>query len=257
MTKFEFNNTIVQNILQDLRSASEYIRIAVFQIHNEDVFTLLTEKLKHGVKVEIITLPYDSINTDVLTKVTALFEKLKSNGAHLYFCKWNVGDPERTSTAIGRWYSYHGKFIVTDKVAISLSANLTTKNELDCSLISNDAKMILHYNSKFDELFNLFIKDTDGCSGSIRNKILEANPNASELFKLPKVIETKTHEKHWIHHYPSAICPQSIKAEDGLFIAPFDIRGRNFYEEIIKSAEKFIFISTESFTDIDFADFSD
>lgn len=255
MTKFEFSNTVVQNILQELRSASKYIRIAVFQIHHDDIFTLLTEKLKQGVKVEIITLPYDSINLDVQAKVSALFEKLKSNGAQLHFCRWNVGDPERTSTAIGRWYSFHGKFIVTDKAAISLSANFTSKNELDCSLISDDAKMISHYNNKFDELFNLFVKDTEVYSGSIRKKILTASPGANELFRLPQVIETKTHEKHWIHHYPASLCPETIKAQDGLFIVPFDVRGRNFYEEIINSAEKFIFISTESFTDTDFADF--
>jgi cell fate (sporulation/competence/biofilm development) regulator YlbF (YheA/YmcA/DUF963 family) len=255
MNKFEFSNKVVENILQELRRASKYIRIAVFQIHHEDVFALLTEKLQQGVKVEIFTLPYDSINLNVQPKVTALFQKLKSNGAQLHFCRWNVGDPERTSTAIGRWYSFHGKFIVTDKSAISLSANFTTKNELDCSLISNDAKMIAHYNSKFDELYDLFIKDTNGYSGSIRKKILGANPNANGLFNLPKIIETKTHEKHWIHHYPSSLCPQSITTKDGLFIAPFDIRGRSFYEDIIKSAKKFVFISTESFTDTDFADF--
>ncbi len=255
MNKFEFSNKVVENILQELRRARKYIRIAVFQIHQEDVFALLIEKLKQGVRVEIITLPYDSINLDVQLNVTAHFEKLKSNGARLHFCGWNVGDPERTSTAIGRWYSFHGKFIVTDKSAISLSANFTTKNELDCSLISNDAKMISHYNFKFDELYNLFVKETDGYSGSIRKKVLEANPNASELFKLPKVIETKTHERHWIHHYPSSLCPQLVPAEDGLFIVPFDIRGRSFYEEKIKSAKKFVFISTESFTDTDFADF--
>jgi hypothetical protein len=255
MVKFEFSDKVVQTILQELRNASKYIRIAVFQIHLEDVFTLLTEKLKQGVRVEIITLPYDSINSDGRVKVTALFENLKSNGAQLHFCKWNVGDPERTSTATGRWYSFHGKFIVTDKTAISLSANFTDKSELDCSLISNDAKMISHYNTKFDELFNRFVKDTEGYSGSIRKEIVKANPSASDLFNLPKIIETKTHERHWISHYPSALCPQSIKVEDGLFIVPFDIRGRNFYEEIIKSAEKYIFISTESFTDTDFADF--
>jgi PLD-like domain len=108
MKIFEFSNKVVENILQELRRASKYIRIAVFQIHDEDVFALLTEKLKQGVRVEIITLPYDSINLDVQSNVTALFEKLKSNGARLHFCRWNVGDPERTSTAIGRWYSFHG-----------------------------------------------------------------------------------------------------------------------------------------------------
>lgn len=46
-----------------------------------------------------------------------------------------------------------------------------------------------------------------------------------------------------------------MPAFDGLFIVPFDVRGRYLYEEIIKKAEKFVYISTESFTDTDFADF--
>ena len=255
MRKFEFNDKIIQNTLQELQNASEYIRIAIFQIHLEDIFTVLIEKMKQGVRVEIITLPYDSLNSDVRIKVTALFENLISSGAQLHFCKWNVGDPERTSTATGRWYSFHGKFIVTDKAAISLSANFINKSDFDCSFISYDPKMISQYNSKFDELYNRFIKDTDGYSGSIRKEIVDTYPSAIGLFNLPKIIDTEIHEKHWINHYPSTLCPESIKLEDGILIIPFDIRGRNLYERIIDSAEKYVFISTESFTDIDFADF--
>jgi len=58
----------------------------------------------------------DSVSTDVITR----FENLSNLGAQLHFCKWNVGDPKRTSTVIRRWYSFHGKFIVTDKSAIVL-----------------------------------------------------------------------------------------------------------------------------------------
>lgn len=255
MLKFEFSNSVVRNILPVLRNASRYIRIALFQIHNEEIFDLLIEKLKEAIMVEIITLPYDSINPDVQTKVTVHFEKLKSNGATIHFCKWNVGDPERTSTAIGRWYSFHGKFIITDKAAVSLSANFTSKNELDCSLILSDAKMISHYNSKFNELLDLFVIEINGYSGTIRNRVLTAAPGEMHLFTLPKIIDTKTHKNHWIHHYPAALCPESLPLSDGLYIIPFEVRGRNLYEEIIAVAEKFVYISTESFTDTDFANF--
>ena len=58
-------------------------------------------------------------------------EALKAEGALLYFDKWNVGSPERTTTATNRWYSFHGKFIVTDNCAIVLSANFLITPELD------------------------------------------------------------------------------------------------------------------------------
>ena len=78
---------------------------------------------------------------------------MEKNGAKLYFCKWNVGDPERTSTAVGRWYSFHGKFIVTDKSAIALSANFTQSPEIDGLLIYRDEpEKINEFNEKFDEL---------------------------------------------------------------------------------------------------------
>lgn len=98
-----------------------------------------------------MTLPYDSINDSVRAKVISRFENLSDLGANINFCKWNVGDPERTSTAIGRWYSFHGRFIVTDKSAIALSANFTRTNELDATIIiDNEQTMIDQFNDRID-----------------------------------------------------------------------------------------------------------
>jgi len=68
------------------------------------MFDKLKEKLDAGVKVEIITLPYDSINTDVRQEVESKLRVLESKGAKILFDKWNVGDPSRTTTAVGRWH---------------------------------------------------------------------------------------------------------------------------------------------------------
>ena len=46
--------------------------------------------------------------------------------------------------------------------------------------------MISQYNSKFDELYNRFIKDTDGYSGSIRKEIVDTNPSLIGSFNLQK-----------------------------------------------------------------------
>jgi len=157
MKTFEFSPTVITKIISELQDAEEYIRIAVFQIHNREVFNVLNDKLNEGVRVEIITLPYDSINEDIQAEVIDLLQNIEGNGAKLYFCKWNVGDPERTNTAVGRWYSFHGKFIVTDKSAVSLSANFTQSQELDAVIV-------------------------------FKNEIAEVEDNPA-LFELPRVID--------------------------------------------------------------------
>lgn len=247
MKTFEFSPNVINTIIGELQDAEEYIRIALFQIHNREVFNVLNNKLGEGVRIEIITLPYDSINEDVQAEVTSMFQNIERNGARLHFCKWNVGDPERTSTAVGRWYSFHGKFIVTDKSAIALSANFTQAEELDAAIIfKNEIDKIEEYNRKFDELIDIFITENQGYSGTIRQRIADLEDDSS-LFELPRVIETETHSSHWIRHYPSALCPVDISVEDKLYLAPFDCRGRNFLMSLISAASDFAYISTESF----------
>ncbi|MGH9877221.1 MAG: phospholipase D family protein, partial [Nitrososphaerales archaeon] len=207
-----------------------------------------------GLSVEVFTLPYDSINPDIRAQVMQHFQWLEKNGAKIYLCAWNVGDPERTITAVGRWYSFHGKFIVTDESAIALSANFTMSRELDAIIIfKNDQKRIVEFNKKFDELIDLFITTYGDSQGSIRKNILETRVNDIEsVFQLPRIIESTTHRQHWVRHYPSQLCPEKAVIEDRLYLIPFDARGRLLFEEILNEASDFIYISTESFTDPDF-----
>lgn len=248
MKYFEFSTNVVCRVIDELEKAEEFIRIAIFQLHNRDVFDVLSEKLQDGVSVEILTLPYDSINEDIREEVTQLFEDLDKNGASLHFCRWNIGDPERTTTAVGRWYSFHSKFIVTDKAAIALSANFTQESELDALLVfEGESERIDEYKRKFDELIERFVIEHSGYSGSIRQKIINTNlPNVLSLFELPRVIETDTHRNHWIQDYPSSLCPADVPIEDKLCIAPFDTKGRNLVMELITEAQEFVYISTES-----------
>lgn len=257
MRIFEFSTKVIDKIVDELQDAGSYIRIAIFQLHNQKVFSVLNDKLKEGVKVEIFTLPYDSINEDIQDEVTDLFKHLEENGAILYFCKWNVGDPERTTTAVGRWYSFHGKFIVTDKSAIALSANFTQDEELDALIIfKNETDKIEEYNTKFDELISLYIKEESGYNGTIRQKIIDTNlPDILSVFGLPQTIRNSTHENHWIQHYPSSLCQEIVQIEERLYLTPFDCRGRNFIMNLIEKASKFVYLSTESFTDPDFSKF--
>jgi hypothetical protein len=174
---FAFSTEVVPLILEEIKSADRYVRIAMFQIHHEDVFKTLKNLLTRKVKVEILTLPYDSINEEIRSPVENRFEDLARNGAILYFNKWNVGNPEQTRTAVGRWYSFHGKFIVTDKSAIALSANFTHSKELDAAIIYKGAQdKISEFNTKFDELLQLFVTKDNHHDGSIRRRILNITP---------------------------------------------------------------------------------
>ncbi|MBZ9571957.1 phosphatidylserine/phosphatidylglycerophosphate/cardiolipin synthase family protein [Patescibacteria group bacterium] len=256
MKTFDFSKSVIQEVIDEFDRAEKYIKIAMFQIHNDLVIDKLFKKIKEGLIVEIITLPYDSIHENVREHVTERLEKLKSRGGNILFCKWNVGDPERTTTAVGRWYLFHGKFIVTDKAAISLSANFIQTPELDAILIfRNEQDKIQEFNNKFEELKELFIIENNGYEGNIRQKISETkHPRAKEVFALPRGI-SEVYKKTWIQHYPSELCPKDVNIEEKLYITPFDCRGRNFLMKIIDEAEKFVYISSESFTDKEFPNF--
>jgi hypothetical protein len=228
----------------------------MFQIHNKDVFKILNDKARKGLRVEVLTLPYDSINEDIRSEVVSRFKELEANGATIYFDRWNVGDPSRTTTAVGRWYSFHGKFIVSDKSAIALSANFTESQELDGVIIfRGDSKRIEEFNAKFDELLSLFVNRNEGYDGVIRRKILnaikETNP---EVFELPKDVDQQ-HKDHWIRHYPVELCQSNVAIEEKLYLTPFDCKGRDFVTSLIEDADEYVFISTESFTDEDFSKF--
>lgn len=253
MIDFDLSLDVIPRVINELDEAEQYIKIAIFQLHNHRVFDILRKKLDQGLKVEILTLPYDSIHEDIQMRVRQQFQTLENKGAMLHFCKWNIGDPERTTTAIGRWYSFHGKFIVTDKVAISLSANFTNMNELDAILIfKGDQDKLIEFNKNFDELLDIFVRPTAGHSGKIRFSILDTNyPNSESLFNLPRSIETVIHKDHWITDYPAELCPEDLIIKDELYICPFDIRGRDIVNKIIQNAKSYLYISTESFTDPD------
>jgi phosphatidylserine/phosphatidylglycerophosphate/cardiolipin synthase-like enzyme len=257
MINFSLSNQVMRQVLNELELAQNYIRIAVFQLHSNELFQLLLRKRNEGLRIEILTLPYDSINPDIREVVTERLQNIINQGAIVHFCKWNVGDPGRTSTAVGKWYAFHGKFIVTDKSAIALSANFTEGAELDAALIYRDElEKIAEFNSRFDELLVLLITEHHGYNGTLREQVENSGvADPTTLFILPQVIETATHQNHWITQYPAIMCPTSINVEDKLYFAPFNIRARSLYISIINEAEEFIYLSAESFTDPDISEY--
>ena len=253
MAVFKFDKTAISEILLEIRRARKFIKIAIFQLHNQKIFEELFKKCSEFVKVHIITLPYDSVKEDIRERVESSFRRLIDAGAKVDFIKWNVGDPERTTTAIGRWYSFHGKFIVTDKSAVALSANLIDKNELDAIIKFEDKDTISTFLSQFDYLIDVFVKDRGQNLRKLVDK--EIGRKDQDLFNLPRVIRDNSHKDFWIKHYPISLCKEDEEIKNLLYITPFQFRARSLYEKIIREAESFVFISTESFTDQKFTEF--
>nr|AIF10638.1 hypothetical protein [uncultured marine thaumarchaeote KM3_46_G12] len=65
MVYFEYSTSVVNKVIDELQKAKKYIRIAMFQIHRNDVFELLEKKLKEGVKIEVFTLPPETVKEKI------------------------------------------------------------------------------------------------------------------------------------------------------------------------------------------------
>ena len=74
MIRFEYSTKIVDNVLSELERAEKYIRIAMFQIHRDDVFELLERKLEQGVEIEVFTLPHESVKPKIFESVRKNFD---------------------------------------------------------------------------------------------------------------------------------------------------------------------------------------
>ena len=257
MIRFEYSTKIVENVLRELDKAEEYIRIAMFQIHRDDVFELLERKLEQGVKIEVFTLPHESVKPKIFESVRKNFEKIEKLGAKIYLCWWNVGSPLRTSTNVypDSWFSFHGKFVVTEKSAITLSANFLDEDELDALLIfeKND-KQIQLYNKKFDWLIENFSDPSNKIRTLIENAKKYPKEKIPILLKPEERVKNKELREHWVRDYPGEICQEPSTINDGLYISPFDCRARSYLEKIIEESN-FAFISSETLTDEDFGKF--
>ena len=58
MKIFEFSENVIDRIVNELRDAEEFIRIAIFQLHNKKIFGVLNEKLSE----EILKQKFEKID---------------------------------------------------------------------------------------------------------------------------------------------------------------------------------------------------
>ncbi len=124
---------------------------------------------------------------------------------------------------------------------------------MDGIFISDDKKTIQEYNSQFDKLRTYFISPNGKFKGKIRDMI-EKNAKSEllkDIFSLPENVNAE-HKDSWIRDYPDGLCSGTYTKNNGLFITPFDAKGRDFIGHFIGEAEQFVYIATESFTDPSF-----
>jgi len=247
--QFEFGYTALRRVIEEIRKAEKYIYIVVFQMQNLELLDELIKKAKSGLEVEIITLPLSSINDpEIEKKVREKFDALSKNKGKLNIFDWNVGTTGHTKSIEGDvWYGLHAKFVVTEKSAIILSANITNEPEIDGVLIEESKEAIEDFNKKFRLIKEFYIEN------KIRDKIsgqLSSNQEVEKVFAPPKAVSSKSQKS--ILHYPEGICGKIDNLNEGLYLFPFDCRGRDFFIKVIEDAEKFAYITSERFTDEDF-----
>jgi len=244
---FEFGEGVLSKIIAEIEKAESYVRIVVFQMQNFKLIDALIKKVKNKVKVEVITLPFTSIyGKEIEKEVNEKFQEFSKFGGKLYTYDWNIGTTEHTKSVSGPWYGLHAKFIVTDKAAIILSANLTNESEVDASIINSNKNMIKEFNLRFEEVKEDYIGDEI----TKKIKLHEKDKNhLSEIFTVPKHLKK---DQKSILHYPMSMCKKTEEIKETIYMTPFDCIGRDFIKKIIEEAKEFAYICTERFTDEDF-----
>lgn len=232
-----------------IESASQFLWIVAFQLSDDHILHALIEKQRQGVDVRILTLPIDSFGD------SALREHLSQRHQQLHgiqYCRWEVGDPSLTSSSRSgvqrggggdKWYSLHGKFIVSDKSALALSANLDGSNDWEVFFNSELPSSIQNFKNKYEELVERF------CQPSIQNPIVNGrlfdslNPELQE--------KLRSENRLLVPQYPVFLIPNNVTLADRLYISPFDVKARNLLSAVIEQADERFWIAGETLTDQD------
>jgi hypothetical protein len=245
-------------IYKTLNEAEKFIKIVVFQLTSKSIVDLLIKKSDERLDIEVITLPEDSYaKVEDRDKIRMLYDSMISKGIELNLCDWEVGDPSLTDTSLSgemaegggsKWYSLHGKFIITDKCSLISSSNLSDDNLWEVYLFP-DKSYNKNFQDKYNELKSLFLNKTTiaGMTGRLYNEITpEMQNNVSQLWN-------RTHRKN-ISQYPPHLSPKS-KIKDGLHISPFDGRARDFLFSLIDESQDFLYLTSERVYDEDLVNY--
>ena len=245
--RFSSNKEAIRKVVGE---ADEFISAVSFQFTDGSFIRDLLWDKSRKVDLSIITLPSDSYrDTAERNEIDKLYRDLEQNGAKVYQCVWEVGDPSLTATSLSgeqlegggnKWYSMHGKFIVTEKSALVMSSNFTEAEEIEVYLTISDSYVVKKFKEKFDQLKALFI-DKNKYPGKIYDLVdNETKTYIRELRRSSGRLNVKA--------YPPNLAP-SRSFTSGLYLTPFDGRARGFLDSFIDSAQRFLYLSTERFFD--------
>lgn len=238
-------------IIDAIKEARNFIDIVSFQFTAEDIIKLLIDKVNKGIKVRVITLPEDSYaNIKERQKITEFYKKLSNAGVEVNLCLWEVGVPELTETSLSgeqtegggnKWYSLHGKFVVTDKKTLIVSTNFTDEKQLEVYLYYDDPEIIESSQNKFNQIKTLFCEKRGPLPGELYNQLSkEIQHELKNLYETTKRINIK--------EYPPEFTPD-VAIKKGLFLSPLEGKARTFFNKLVKEAENFVYLSTERLFD--------
>ncbi len=233
-----------------IKNASKFIDIVSFQFTSQEIINLLIAKAKEGVSIRIISLPEDSYGEVTQRKqIEQLYNSLIREGIELNRCIWEVGVPELTETSLSgvqtegggnKWYSLHGKFVVTDREAIATSLNFTDEAQLEVYLSYDNIKTIETFRKKFD-----FLK-TQFCFEDLASSLLYSRLPQELQQEIKKLFEQSGRIN--VKEYPPEFSPEK-QIGQGLYLSPLEGRARTFFNQLIKEAKEFIYLSSERFFD--------
>jgi len=220
-----------------IERAEKYVYLASFLIYDERVANMLIEKSKSGISVELLTTPSDAARSDELKEwSTKLQTRLESSGVKVIPCEWEVGQPQRTvSTFAGgrrpTWFAMHAKYLVTDKHAVIMSADLTQNfnkgGQWDSFVIYDEPKRIQLLSQKYTLMKDFF--------------------NRVESYVPKEYIDSTLEPRKLLRGYPLKEATPSI--EDGFYVLPLDAYGRQVIEKLIDYSEDFIYCTYETIYD--------
>ncbi len=240
-------------LLDTLNESKEFVKVLSFQLTSPQIAQILSDLAEKGVKVEVITLPPDSYKKeDERERISKLYEKMREKGTDLFLCDWEVGDPSLTDTSLSgslaegggaKWYSLHGKFIVTEQCALACSANLTEEVQLEAFLRLKDQEAIDNFSSKFDQMKRIFVKPAS-TNPEVGGIIFDELDQASREI----VNQGLRSGRKLVKEYLPNLSPRT-PLKKGLFIAPFDGQARHYLEQLVAEAEEYVLIASERFFD--------
>jgi len=235
--RVEFTNNGFSVLKEVISEAEKHVYLTSFLFYDEKVAELLIDKRSKNIAVEILTTPSIAARSDELKEwASQLQKRLQSSGINVITCDWEVGQPQRTvSTFAGgrspTWFAMHAKYLVTDKHALVMSADLTQDfnkgGEWDSFVIYDDPKKIQLFLEKYEQLKKFFF--------NVQSYVPE------------EYIDFKVQPRKLLRGYQLKEVEPSI--EDGVYILPLDTYGRKVMEKIIDSSEEFIYCVYETFYD--------